>query len=201
MAKYDVTYVCGHTVYNAVQLFGPDVQRQRTLAYLREQPCRDCLRRIDEERAAEHAAKHGLPPIVGSDKQIAWATVLRYQALVLIDRVLTEHNVPPTTPIRVPEAMAFPGEHMTVADALARLHAEDSARWWIDHAKGVTEAGKEIHLGGGVKTGLGMLTEETFAAELLYAAVGVPEPTTAELAASGDPMAMMRAAIRGGTRR
>lgn len=201
MAKYDVTYICGHTVYNAVELFGPQSGRDWRLARLREQPCRECLRRIDAERAAEHAAKHDLPALIGSDKQVAWAATIRYKTLILIDRVLAEVGAKPETVVALPDEARFPGEpDPTVADCLGWLRREDRARWWIDRAKDVDQAGKPVRLGGGVTTELGMLAKRDFVVEMIRAAVGIGRPQMAELLdrlAAGDIQAGFRAIVRG----
>lgn len=52
MAKYDVTYACGHT--GVVSLFGPNKDRERKLEWLAGQLCPACW---GEKKRAEEAAK------------------------------------------------------------------------------------------------------------------------------------------------
>lgn len=79
MAKYTVTYKCGHTA--EVQLYGKEAERQRKIAWYATINCPDC--EASEQRAKAEAA--GLPELMGSEKQIAWATKLRNNALAILD--------------------------------------------------------------------------------------------------------------------
>lgn len=82
MAKYNVTYKCGHTV--EVQLYGKESERQRKIAWYATINCHEC-------EAKAHAAKAeaaGLPALEGSEKQIEWATRLRNNALSVLDNAM-----------------------------------------------------------------------------------------------------------------
>lgn len=83
MAKYDVTFSCGHTA--TVQLYGKESDRQRTIEWYENYGlCPECYKKkIAEEKQAaadeanSEAKKMGLPDLKGSEKQIAWANTIR----------------------------------------------------------------------------------------------------------------------------
>lgn len=87
MAKYDVTFSCGHTA--EVQLFGKVKDRQSRIKWLEECGiCPDCYRaqkekekKEAEEKAAAEAKDFGLAELQGSEKQIAWANKIRLAAI------------------------------------------------------------------------------------------------------------------------
>lgn len=123
MAKYDVTYSCGHTA--TVELYGKHSDRDNKIAWMeREGICPECYKRQQQaKRAAETAAAKeanvGLPTLEGSEKQIAWAETIRA-------KFAAELN-----------AKGFKFE-MTETDAKLKnaLNAtlyNTSAKWWIDN--------------------------------------------------------------------
>lgn len=197
MAKYDVTYACGHKVFDALQLFGPDNERQRRLAWERQQLCPECRRANALAEARAFAAAEGLPALVGSDKQIAWAETIRHQTITLVETTLTRAGVDLDERLSVPEAWAIGAETVSARELVAALRGQDTAKWWIDHAKDVTRAGKPVKLGRYYETELGMLTVQEFVVETLWTAIGVPKPTLNEMAKSGNVRLMARAAIGG----
>ena len=83
MAKYDVTFSCGHT--ETIQLFGKETDRQRKIKWYEEHcVCSSCYKKQQEEarkaaaeKAAAEASKLGLPELIGTPKQIAWAEEIR----------------------------------------------------------------------------------------------------------------------------
>ena len=94
--------------------------------------CPECYRkaaaaRREQEREAENAAaaetagKLGLPALTGTEKQVAWATTIRQQA---IDNALL------ASAGRTSSGMTDKGRAF-VAGILAKMPAE--ASWWIDH--------------------------------------------------------------------
>jgi len=68
MAKYNVTYRCGHQ--ETVQLFGKYNDRYNKIAYYETIDCPAC-------RAAAKAAAAKEIGLTGSDKQVAWAFDIR----------------------------------------------------------------------------------------------------------------------------
>jgi hypothetical protein len=82
MAKYNVTYACGHS--DTIQLYGKCRDREWKLSREEEKLCPDCYRaKIEADRqkqnaeAAEANQAAGLPTLEGTEKQIAWAETLR----------------------------------------------------------------------------------------------------------------------------
>lgn len=179
MAQYPIRHNCGHT--HTYHLYGPGQKRKQKERWLAEQPCRDCLRRIDQERAAAHAEKHNLPPLDGSEKQVDWAMRIRHDTFVALDRVIVGMDRAEAVPIPEPYAF-FEGETITLGDVLATLAAETRAKWWIDNAKQVDDLGK-----------VPLYTSATFASEVLRAAAfGDRKPTDTELVESGELPNMLR---------
>ena len=80
MAKYDITYSCGHT--ETVQLYGKHADRERYIAWASEHKvCSECLkadREAAKAAAAERAKANGMTE--GSTKQMAWACDIIEQA-------------------------------------------------------------------------------------------------------------------------
>lgn len=74
MAKYDVTYKCGHTA--TVQLYGKSADRDKKIAQLENQICPDCYKAQRDAAAKEQAEALHLPDLMGSEKQVAWANSL-----------------------------------------------------------------------------------------------------------------------------
>ena len=89
MAKYDVTYSCGHT--GVVELFGPDKNRQYRLERLADEICPDCARAAK----AAYAEKLGLTPLTGSEKQISWARDIQLKKLRELDDFEAELKAAP----------------------------------------------------------------------------------------------------------
>jgi len=72
MAKYDVTYTCGHT--ETVELFGKTSERERKIAWMEQNcVCPTCYK----EKQQKEAAAFDLPELTGTPKQISWAETLR----------------------------------------------------------------------------------------------------------------------------
>ena len=113
MAKYGVTYACGHA--GTLELFGPYAERQATLAREARRLCRTCW---EAQRAAEAPAPDpSLPVLTGSPKQIAWAERIRREQLAAIDALLAQ------------SAIRDVGMRDKV---LAALRGQTAASWWID---------------------------------------------------------------------
>lgn len=85
MAKYTITYKCGHTA--EVQLYGKESERQRKIEWYKTINCPQC----EAEAQKAEAEANGLPELSGSDKQVAWATKIRNNALAIINEA-NEHN-------------------------------------------------------------------------------------------------------------
>lgn len=94
MAKYDVTFGCGHT--ETVQLYGKESDRKRKIAWLEEHgECSACYKaRIAAERAADtaaaadKAAEENLPTLTGTEKQVNWALSIRAKKFADLEKML-----------------------------------------------------------------------------------------------------------------
>ena len=78
MAKYDVTYACGHT--ETIQLYGKSTDREKEIARLENRLCKKCYIAEQQEAVKEvvnSVKDFGLVPLVGSPKQVAWAEEIR----------------------------------------------------------------------------------------------------------------------------
>ena len=131
MAKYNVTYTCGHT--GRIELFGKYSDRENRINWLENNSvCQDCYRAAKEaERAAEAkiaAEKNkGLPQLIGTPKQIAWAETIRAEILkdAKMYRANAEAATDPETKIRA-EA---------ILNVINGYEAHVSASWWINHRR------------------------------------------------------------------
>ena len=99
MARHAPTHSCGHSG-ERYQAYGHQDGRERQLAAIESRPCPDC-RKAEADKIAKES---GLPLLIGSPKQIVWASELRERALRLLPTDRTE-----------------------------KLKPETSAKWWIDN--------------------------------------------------------------------
>lgn len=110
MAKYTITYKCGHTA--EVQLYGKYEDREKKVAYYATTDCPECRAR----EAAAKAKDDGLAELTGSPKQVSWASDIRAEKLAdaeqLAEKVTRNKDM-------------FDG-------AINKMKAETSASWWID---------------------------------------------------------------------
>lgn len=96
MAKYDITYACGHE--GTVNLVGKIKERERYIEWVEAHKlCPQCYaekRQKDhdeENRRAAEAEAMGLPALTGTPKQVAWATTIRQHVIDLTLQREQEH--------------------------------------------------------------------------------------------------------------
>lgn len=126
MAKYDVTYKCGHE--GQVQLFGPYKERDRKLAYLATILCPQCQRNELAKVAETITKEFSLPDLAGSEKQVEWATSIRAKAFMCLEGI----------------------KHITTTDKAKStvekwdvdLRAKTEAIWWIDNRNEMPDRNK-----------------------------------------------------------
>jgi len=141
MAKYDVIHSCGHTEEH--QLYGARRDRDGRRDWLSRQPCTDCWtvcwraqqaaeRAKANEAAAEANAAAGLPALVGTPKQIAWAESIRKpvaESLAAIELAGARRAAESGDPA-----------DREVVDAIILVAGEvlghTEARWWIEEREG-----------------------------------------------------------------
>jgi len=129
MAKYSITFTCGHEETH--QLFGRHREKERRIEWMENNMvCSECYKKqIQEARktatatAIEAAAERGLPDLTGTEKQIAWAETLRSRILESIEKMMGDPELA--------EYVKFTREQ--VETVYQMISAEDSSRFWIDH--------------------------------------------------------------------
>jgi hypothetical protein len=113
MAKYNVTFSCGHT--EVVDLVGKNTERERKISYFeRSGICSTCYRaQQDAKRAAEIASYNSvnLPALVGTPRQVEWANKIRFEKY-----------------------------QMFAGRGFEFVSSETSAAWWIDHRYTIEDA-------------------------------------------------------------
>jgi len=124
MAQYDVTHTCGHLVTH--HLFGKHEARYKRVDWLKTVVCSDCYKKQVQDQNAEKCqqarevnAMAGLPALVGSPKQVAWAETIRADKLAEMEWIVNKGVKP---------------EHReTLQFALDNIRQRTNASWWIDH--------------------------------------------------------------------
>lgn len=129
MAWEMVNYSCGHS--ERQQFYGKMTDRERKLSWMERGVCPECYRKQKEEEkskasqvAAEQAKATGLPYLVGSEKQIAWAETIRKEALASARNTLAPREMVPVDKLPAYDILA---------KARCTLEQETSAKWWIDN--------------------------------------------------------------------
>lgn len=86
MAKASFTHSCGHGGYVVGRnRRDADYQANR----LAQQECWECRKTAETAAAAQSAREHGLPPLTGSPKQIAWAETIRQRVLARLAEAIS----------------------------------------------------------------------------------------------------------------
>lgn len=149
MAHYTVTFSCGHT--ETIQLFGKIADRERRIAWLENNGvCSECYRKAQAEQRARATAEAAeatadLPQLQGTEKQIAWATVIRAKAAALgqapirayMENILAGiHADNPQQYSRIMERLKVicADRHFDGVMDIYRQHVamHDDCRYWID---------------------------------------------------------------------
>lgn len=135
MAWNTITYACGHT--EEQQLYGKMDSRERTVAAAAGHDCPACR----AAKSATQDAANNLPTLVGSEKQIGWASECRAKLLPLLDAEAARG----TGLLARIEAGDFPGNPPAEKIAAARAEIETGlakitkiktttkAGYWIDN--------------------------------------------------------------------
>ena len=145
MAKYWITYKCGHEVEK--QLFGKISERESYISWAEEQLCPTCQRKAYHEKALADAATNGYPELEGSEKQVAWAIDLRYTFVKNVeseikekrDRIERFAESEEEKNARLAKLDKFLPEFYEVMNSL--LTHKNSAKFWIDNREYI-EPGK-----------------------------------------------------------
>lgn len=130
MAKFDITYRCGHA--GRVNIEGPQKDRAWKAEREATKDCPDCFsarRDAERQQAATEArttnSAAGLPSLTGSPKQIAWGEQIRASLQPGLAQLRTQ--------LEAVRATAQPAQIVALEAALARIDGQTQAAWWIDH--------------------------------------------------------------------
>lgn len=89
--KTDIKLACGHM--QTFDIYGSAAERERRAAWIADHCiCKECeaKERAEEEAEAEReAAAEGLPALVGTTRQVAWAMTIRKDILDKLEAVQT----------------------------------------------------------------------------------------------------------------
>jgi hypothetical protein len=116
-----IIHACGHEQVHYLTGFAS--QQERKAGWLRTTLCRTCFVAARKAEQVEAVMRDGtaiahlsLPPLVGSDRQVAWATTIRAGRLAAM--------------LGNPESDFGVSACMLISDA----------KWWIDHRQLATDA-------------------------------------------------------------
>lgn len=130
--KYEGIYACGHE--GVVNIFGPTKDRQWKKEREFSKICPECYKKarqeeLDEEnrKAMEAAAEMELPVLIGSEKQVAWATTIRGG---FIDKVSSMASFTDKK-VQLGNAVIPVQEWAEVFDSL--ILKQTSAKFWIEN--------------------------------------------------------------------
>lgn len=87
MAHYEIRHACGHTVRTGI--VGSHESREWRIKQLEAQNCFECYKAAQTQIAQEQAQQQELPPLHGTDAQIAWAETIRIGKLRELDSELS----------------------------------------------------------------------------------------------------------------
>lgn len=141
MSWYPVNYACGHS--DRMQIYGPTKDRQRQADAESRKLCPDCYRtQRDAANAAQSAVDKakadaaGLPALLGSDKQIAWAETIRVKMLDEVKPIVINSHAQLLLAQRGQVLLDDP-RWLQIQEAvevqIGLYRAQASAKWWIDH--------------------------------------------------------------------
>lgn len=134
MAKYDITYSCGHS--GEINIAGPVKLRQGRADWEAAKVCTDCYRaeqrRKGEAVAAEQSAA-GLPELQGSDKQIAWAATIRAAAVAGLEAIEQQIADLVTEAGGEVNLLELAPTVAATRAAIERVRRNPSAKFWIDN--------------------------------------------------------------------
>jgi len=123
MAKYDVTFSCGHE--ETIELFGKGSERERKIAWFEKYGlCSCCYKAEQQAKAAARAAAWELPALTGSPKQIAWAERIRSDFFAEFEEMEKEDG---HSTAEAAEKDARFGQF------LSWVKSQTESRFWIDH--------------------------------------------------------------------
>jgi len=88
MAKYEITHRCGHISIET--LFGKRKEREWLISKLKMELCKKCQEEEyakQNQEAAKQNKENGLPPLKGTEKQVAWAESIRLKKIIELNKL------------------------------------------------------------------------------------------------------------------
>jgi hypothetical protein len=128
MGWESVEYKCGHTA--KIQMHGKIADRERKVEQYRGMLCPECYAAEQAPKIqtiAVQSADIGLPALIGSPKQIAWAETIRAKQVADIDKSFERLATIKAAP-NSPQAKAI----KAVADDLGAVRMRSKAEEWIN---------------------------------------------------------------------
>lgn len=153
MTKYTVAHVCGHEEIHELTA-GSANRREFTAKRRATKPCSKCSREawqadVDSTNAyyALLAAEHGLPDLVGTERQVPWAVGLRGE---LLDQV--DEHAPALRALCTQHQRPYEDGGRQVIREFVIMHTD--AAWWIENRKSLPSTLLKVHRRGIVFSGL-----------------------------------------------
>ena len=131
MAKYTITYKCGHT--GTVDIVGTNAhgERERKAEWYGNQLCADCYKL---ERAAEsEKASAGYPELIGSEKQVAWAKTIRADMIKRYAREIEAAKAHLDMTKSILTNDAAPQNVKATAKTIINILESNEAKWFIEN--------------------------------------------------------------------
>jgi len=131
MAKYAVTYKCGHA--GAVDIVGTNVngERERKAAWYAQQLCPECYKAAKAAEAEK--ANEGYPELRGSDKQVAWANQIRANMIKTYAREIEATRANLDKAKAMLTAGGVPAHIKDKAQLIINIIECNEAKWFIDN--------------------------------------------------------------------
>ncbi|KQN96938.1 hypothetical protein [Paenibacillus sp. Leaf72] len=85
MAKYPVTYTCGHP--GVLDLWGKEKEREQKVNYAERSQCPECSTNNEKVKTLNFQKEKGLPALTGSEKQITWALSIRFSLFEHLEKL------------------------------------------------------------------------------------------------------------------
>jgi len=129
--KFIVIHTCGHQAAHGHS--GSAAEAKQREAWLARQPCQACWRK--QQAAAARAVTQALPPLEGSEEEVAWGETIRAKALAH-NRAFLERMLQLSQTGSGEEALC---ETIAEAATTAMRELEECllASWWIENRFGV----------------------------------------------------------------
>lgn len=121
MATFTITHACGDTVTHKIFGTNANGERQKQAEYLSTRLCSDCYKKAQTEQAQKENQQNGLPELVGTPKQIAWAEKIRAEKLAQLKKEVLD-NLDKNHPF-----------YAQVMGKIETVTHNNSASYWIDN--------------------------------------------------------------------